>query len=149
MTPAREGRERRDGSVTGSALENARITGPVNKGAGLITGTPDFRHVDTSWRKAKDDAALAAAQRVSGEGKQQGRPISGDAWDANPRVSGTEGASSRARNPSQRGQPRGAGASAMAFRDIERPEVPDSVITGSAGSARRGAAITVSGGARG
>lgn len=149
MTPAREGRERRDGSVTGSALENARITGPVNKGAGLITGTPDFRHVDNSWRKAKDDAAVAAAQRVSGEGKQQGRPISGDAWDSNPRVSGTEGASSQARNPSQRGQPRGTGASAMAFRNIERPEVPDSVITGSAGSARRGAAITVSGGARG
>jgi hypothetical protein len=149
MTPAREGRERRDAAVTGSAPDNARITGPVNKGAGLITGTPDFRHVDTSWRQAKDDAAVAAAQRVSGEGNQQGRRISGDAWNAHPRVSGTEGTSSLARNPSQRGQPRGVGSSAAGFRNIERPEVPDSVITGSAGSARRGAAVTVSGGARG
>jgi hypothetical protein len=148
-TPAREGRERRDGSVTGSAMENSRITGPVNKGAGLITGTPDFRHVDSSWRKAKDGAAVAAAQRVSGEGNQQGRRISGDAWNADTRVSGTEGTSSVARNPSQRGQPRGVGSSAAGFRDLERPEIPDSVITGSAGSARRGAAVTVSGGARG
>jgi hypothetical protein len=149
MTPAREGRERRDAAVTGSAPEDARITGPVNKGAGLITGTPDFRHVDTSWRQANVDAAVAAAQRVSGEGNQQGRRISGDAWNADPRVSGTEGTSSLARNPSQRGQPRGVGSSAAGFRNIERPEVPDSVITGSAGSARRGAAVTVSGGARG
>ncbi len=149
MTPAREGRERRDASVTGSAMENTRITGPVNKGAGLITGTPDFRHVDTSWRRAQDDTAVAAAQRVSGEGAQQGRRISGDAWHENPRVSGTEGTSSLARNPSQRGQARGAGASAVGFRNIERPEIPDSVITGSAGSSRRGAAVTVSGGARG
>ena len=148
-TPARQGQERRESSVTGSALDNARITGPVNKGAGLITGTPDFRHVDTSWRQAKDDAAVAAAQRVSGEGSQQGRRISGDAWYANPRVSGTEGTSSLARNPSQRGQPRGAGTSAVGFSKLERPEVPDSVVTGSAGSARRGAAVTVSGGARG
>jgi hypothetical protein len=149
LTPAREGRERREGAVTGSALDNSRITGPVNKGAGLITGTPDFRHVDTAWRQAKDEAAIAAAQRVSGEGKQQGRRISGDAWTAHPRVSGTEGTSSLVRNPSQRGQPRGVGSSAAGFRDLERPEVPDSVITGSAGNARRGAAVTVSGGARG
>ena len=149
MTPAREGRERRDATVTGSALENARITGPVNKGAGLITGTPDFRHVDTSWRRAQDEAAVAAAQRVSGEGRQQGGRISGDAWHDNPRVSGTEGTSSLVRNPSQRGQPRGTGSSAAGFRNLERPEIPDSVITGSAGSSRRGAAVTVSGGARG
>jgi hypothetical protein len=148
-TPASEGRERRDAAVTGSALDNARITGPVNKGAGLITGTPDFRHVDNGSRQAKDDAALAAAQRVSGEGNQQGRRISGDAWYADSRVSGTEGTSSLSRNPSQRGQPRGVGSSAATFRNIERPEIPDSVVTGSAGSARRGAAITVSGGARG
>ena len=148
-TPAHEGRERRNGSVTGSALDNARITGPVNKGAGLITGTPDFRHGDAAWRQAKDDTAVAAAQRVSGEGNQQGRRISGDAWNADPRVSGTEGTSSLARNPSQRGQPRGAGSSAAGFRNLERPPVPDSVVTGSAGSARRGAAVTVSGGARG
>jgi len=149
MTPARQGRERRSGSVTGSALENARITGPVNKAAGLITGTPDFRHADTAWRQAKDETCVAAAQRVSGEGNQQGRRISGDAWNADPRVSGTEGTSSLARNPSQRGQPRGVGSSAAGFRNLERPEIPDAVITGSAGSARRGAAVTVSGGARG
>jgi hypothetical protein len=37
----------------------------------------------------------------------------------------------------------------MAFRSIERPEVPASVVTGSAGNTRSGATVTVSGGARG
>ena len=51
--------------------------------------------------------------------------------------------------PSMRGQPRGTGVSAMSFRSVERPVVPDSVITGSAGNTRGGATVTVSGGARG
>lgn len=148
--PAREAaRERQTEVITGSGLSSSRITGPINKADGLITGTPEFRHGGQSRRPRDEEHSLPAARRLSGEGSQQGRRVSGDAWDGNSRVTGTEGSSSLARNPSMRGQPRGAGTSAMAFRSVERPEVPESVITGSAGNTRRGATVTVSGGARG
>lgn len=142
-------REYQGDNLTGSVLSNSRITGTINKADGLITGTPEFRHGDTSRRQAQQDEVVAAAQRLSGEGSQQGTRISGDAWNASTRVTGTEGSSSLVRNPSMRGQPRGAGVNAVKFRELERPEVPESVITGSSGNTRRGATITVSGGARG
>jgi hypothetical protein len=147
--PARQARERQSGIVTGNGFGSSRITGPINKADGLITGTPEFRHGDQVRRPREDEQAVPAARRLSGEGSQQGRRVSGDAWDGDTRVTGTEGSSSLARNPSMRGQPRGAGVNAIAFRGIERPGVPDSVITGSAGNTRRGAVVTVSGGARG
>jgi hypothetical protein len=148
--PARQAREERQTEIiTGSGLSGSRITGPINKADGLITGTPEFRHGGQTRRPREDEQSLPAARRLSGEGSQQGRRVSGDAWDGNSRVTGTEGSSSLARNPSMRGQPRGAGASALAFRSVERPEVPESVVTGSAGNTRRGATVTVSGGARG
>ncbi len=149
QSPARQARERQVDDVTGSALSSSRITGPINKADGLITGTPEFRHGDMSRRQTQQDEVVAAALRLSGEGSQQGTRISGDAWNANTRVTGTEGSSSLVRNPSKRGQPRGAGVNAVKFRELERPEVPDSVITGSSGNTRRGATVTVSGGARG
>jgi|YelNatPaOPRAMG01_1025707.scaffolds.fasta_scaffold29632_2 hypothetical protein len=151
QSPARQARERLQQTITGSGLSGARITGPINKADGLITGTPEFRHGQPlRQERAADAPALPpAARRLSGEGSQQGRRISGDAWDGNSRVTGTEGSSSLVRNPSLRGQPRGAGVNALTFRDIERPQVPDAPITGSAGNTRRGATVTVSGGARG
>ena len=153
QSPARVAHERQAAeqseAVTGSAMSTARITGPSNKADGLITGTPEFRHGDNTRRQAQQEDVLAAAQRLSGEGSQQGRRVSGDAWDGSTRVTGTEGSSSLKRNLSMRGEPRGAGTSAMKFREIERPEIPDSVITGSAGNTNRGATVTLSGGARG
>jgi hypothetical protein len=148
--PARQAREERQTEViTGSGMSNSRITGPINKADGLITGTPEFRHGGQVRRSREDEPSLPAARRLSGEGSQQGRRVSGDAWDGDSRVTGTEGSSSLSRNPSMRGQSRGTGASAMAFRSVERPEVPASVVTGSAGNTRSGATVTVSGGARG
>lgn len=137
------------GDVTGTGYNSDRITGPVNKAGGLITGTPEFRHRDVVSVQAEQEAAIAAARRLTGEGSQAGTRITGDAWHAKSRVTGTEGASSLARNMSQRGQPRGAGMNAQVFREIERPEVPESRITGSAGNSGRGAIVTLSGGARG
>ena len=142
-------REYQADNLTGNALSSSRITGTINKADGLITGTPEFRHGDTSRRQVQQDEVVAAAQRLSGEGSQQGTRISGDAWNASTRVTGTEGSSSLVRNPSMRGQPRGTGVNAVKFRELERPEVPESVITGSSGNTGRGATITVSGGARG
>jgi len=144
VSPARAAWERRSSAITGSASEDRRITGPVNKASGLITGTPDFRH-----RTPSVTAEIsAAATRLSGEGMQSAR-ITGDAWHTVARVTGTEGASVLARNPSLRGDPRGAGVvGARAFRELERQPVPESKVTGSSGNTTRGALVTVSGGAR-
>ena len=87
-------------------------------------------------------------QRITGEGRE--RHITGDAWDRGDRVTGTEGPASR-RNPTLRGDPRGNAMSARAPRDVETPAPAPTAsrITGSSGNASGGAAITVSGGARG
>lgn len=155
--PARQARERdADGLVTGSALGTRRITGPVNKARDLITGTPEFRHSESTVTPQPTAAAVApaadpaarAATRLTGEGGQSGTRVSGDAWTNSGRVTGTEGVSARARNPSQRGQPRGTAMNAARMREVERPEPAPSPVTGSAGTTSRGAAVTVSGGAR-
>ncbi|MCS6787080.1 MAG: CsoS2 family carboxysome shell protein [Thiobacillaceae bacterium] len=149
-SPAREAWERRmqAGEVTGTAYGGERITGPVNKAQGLITGTPEFRHLGARGQAAAEQERIAAALRVTGEG-HQGPRITGDAWHPQSRVTGTEGSFAQTRNPSLRGEPRGAGVSAQAWRDIERPPVPESRITGSAGNTSKGAIVTYSGGARG
>jgi hypothetical protein len=149
-SPARVARERRGDEITGSIYSNERITGPVNKATGLITGTPEFRHRDAQSQQVEQEALAAAAQRLTGEGSQAGTRITGDAWDSSSRVTGTEGASSLARNMSMRGQPRGEGANARRFREVvEHPPAPESRITGSSGNYGKGALVTLSGGARG
>ena len=146
VTPARQAQNER--GVTGNSFEVDRITGPVNKASGLITGTPEFRHRDTVAAQVEEAGAVAAARRLTGEGRD-GTRITGDAWHAQTRVTGTEGASSLSRNSSQRGQPRGAGVNAQVFRELERQEVSVSPITGSSGNSGKGALVTLSGGARG
>ena len=151
LTPghAALGRERGRG-ITGNAMGTERITGPVNKAQGLITGTPEFRRPEPRQEPAEVQAAPRGANRLSGEGSQQGVRISGDVWMDRSRVTGTEGSSAHARNPSLRGQPRGTAGGAAAPRgDVERPQVPPSRVTGSSGNSERGAVVTVSGGARG
>ena len=149
-TPARAAQQKQYGDVTGSAYSSERITGPVNKAGGLITGTPEFRHRDAATAQTAQAEAITAARRLTGEGSQAGRSITGDAWDAMSRVTGTEGASSQFRNLSERGNPRGMGTSAAHFREVvEHPVVPDSRITGSSGNSGKGALVTLSGGARG
>lgn len=148
-TPARAAQQRNN-DVTGMTSSNERITGPVNKAGGLITGTPEFRHRETAPLTANQETALPAATRLTGDGNQNGRPVTGDAWSALSRVSGTEGASSQMRNPTERGNPRGMGMNALRFRDtVEAPEIPDSRVTGSSGNTGKGAFVTLSGGARG
>ena len=138
-------------AVTGTAYDGAtRITGPLAKSAGMVTGTAEFRH------PAHDGMPVAAQEqktetklRVTGEGSEAHR-ITGDDWARNQLVTGTEGLSSTVRNLTQRGQPRGAPANARRFREVEHPPVPPSKVTGSSGSsAMSGSLITLSGGARG
>jgi hypothetical protein len=150
VSPARAAQQKAYDGVTGTEYSSERITGPVNKACGLITGTPEFRHRDAGLQQGAQEEVVAAARRLTGEGSQAGRQITGDAWNAMSRVTGTEGASSLARNPSERGNPRGAGTSAPRFREEVTPaEVPPSRITGSSGNTGAGALVTLSGGARG
>jgi hypothetical protein len=147
-SPARYAQRQRVNEVTGNSFAADRITGPGNKADGLITGTPEFRHRDAASAAVVQAETVAAARRLTGEGREASR-LTGDAWDAETRVTGTEGASSLGRNSSQRGQPRGAGTNAQVFREVERIEAPESRITGSSGNTGKGAVVTLSGGARG
>lgn len=152
--PAREAR----GRITGTGYGGAgRITGPVNMASGLVSGTPEFRYRDEgvhfgAMRQAMPEPAAPVAQveRITGEGRDAGRRITGDDWGRSERVTGTEGRWAQGRNPTQRGAGRGMNTGAWANKSLERPEAPPlAKVTGSSGNAGKGALITVSGGARG
>ena len=86
------------------------------------------------------------ASRITGEGQSVGN-VTGDDWDRGDKVTGTEGSSSRKRNPSRAGF-----MSAMPPLEVKRneeKEKPDFLITGSSGNTREGQLVTFSGGARG
>ncbi|HRH80904.1 MAG TPA: CsoS2 family carboxysome shell protein, partial [Thiobacillaceae bacterium] len=151
--PAREAR----GRITGTGYGGAgRITGPVNMASGLVSGTPEFRYRDEAglmagMGQAMAESATPAAQgeRITGEGREAGRRITGDDWGRSDLVTGTEGRWAQGRNPTLRGTGRGIASGAWANKGIERPEAPIAKVTGSSGNAGKGAVITVSGGARG
>ena len=93
------------------------------------------------------DEEARPISRVTGEGISAGLNITGDDWDRGKRVTGTEGASARRRNPTRTGP-----MTAMATIPPKRNEEvlqPISRVTGSSGNTDRGSLITVSGGARG
>ncbi|MGF1548515.1 MAG: CsoS2 family carboxysome shell protein [Thiotrichales bacterium] len=158
VSPARYAdtiRERITGSVYGSA---GRITGPVNLAAGLVSGTPEFRYRDdvaletamsTQNPMLPMGAEAVTASRITGVGREAGTPITGDDWARSGRVTGTEGHSAQRRNITLRGDSRALMIGARANKDRERPEAADTKITGGSGNAAKGAAVTVSGGARG
>jgi len=148
--PARQARERSSDAVTGSTFSGQRITGAVNKGSGLITGTPEFRHREDDTPLIPTNKFSSGASKLTGEGSEAGVAISGSAWKTSSRVTGTEGTSSTARNPSQRGDVRDImGMSARHAHQVERAEPSKSRVTGSSGNTSKGAAVTLSGGARG
>lgn len=148
--PARQARERSSDYVTGSTFSSQRITGAANKGSGLITGTPEFRHREDDTTLIQTAKFSSGASKLTGEGSESGVPISGSAWKTSDRVTGTEGTSSTVRNPSKRGDVRETmGMSVKNSHHLERPEQPISRVTGSSGNTSKGAAVTLSGGARG
>jgi hypothetical protein len=93
------------------------------------------------------DEDARPVSRVTGEGISAGLKITGDDWDRGDRVTGTEGASARRRNPTRPG-PMTAMPGALPKRNESVPE-PVSRVTGSSGNTQAGSLITVSGGARG
>jgi hypothetical protein len=149
-TPARMASNSITKRITGSAYgDNGRITGPMARALGLISGTPEFRYKDESANNtiAASPVSPEVPERITGEGRE--RKITGDAWDRGDRITGTEGRSAQKRNPTMRGDSRGNGINARDNREIERPAAATSRITGSSGNSSAGAMITMSGGARG
>lgn len=152
QSPARVAHDQTLSHVTGKGFGIDRITGTASKADGLITGTPEFRHQVGPRPLATEVQIASPAGKVTGEGNQAGRGVTGDAWNAMRRVTGTEDASSAMRNPTAKSTPRGTGLNAQMFRTAEKPAspvLPDSRITGSAGFSGKGASVTLSGGARG
>lgn len=75
--------------------------------------------------------------------------ITGDDWDRNERVTGTEGMSATRRNLTRRST---NGSMAMEQGKQKRNETlppPNSKVTGSSGNTEKGSLVTYSGGARG
>jgi hypothetical protein len=147
-SPARTARDSETSRITGSAFGGTgRITGSLARATGLVSGTPEFRYRDGSEPVADKPAAVSSPvpERITGEGRE--RSVTGDAWDRGGRVTGTEGRSAAGRNPTQRGEPRGNGP--RVSREAVPPAATTSRITGSSGNSQGGAAVTLSGGARG
>lgn len=153
-TPARSAQDSSLNRITGTAYGAiGRITGPINMAAGLVSGTPEFRYQEDSVVDVMGQAPTVEEihSRLTGDGREGGFAITGAVWRRNENVTGTEGTSMH-RNPTFRGEPRGAVAAvigASQLKDRERVELPASKITGSSGNDAKGSYITYSGGARG
>jgi hypothetical protein len=146
-------------AVTGSRYEKGHITGPFGMASGKVTGTEEARFGDGNG--SAEPAPTYTAQlveervksRITGEGQDAGLRITGDDWDRNEHVTGTEGLSTTRRNPTRRGGMDAMTMDAMRMkveskRNEEMP-VPNSKVTGSSGNTEKGSLITYSGGARG
>ncbi len=137
---ARRGRPPEDEAVESSE----RVTGSFAVAQGMVTGNNEFL-----FRARVDRSDVKAASVVTGEGSSTGPTVTGSAWTAHDRVTGTEGYIASGRNPSERsGRPHGW-AGAGKFRDRGTPGDSRLLVTGQSGATEtRGASVTLSGGAR-
>ena len=123
-----------------------------------VTGTEQFRFEPNKNITYKQKMQLEESRindnvkdkevvsRITGEGQSVGN-VTGDDWDRGDKVTGTEGASSRKRNPSRAGMM--SAMPPLENKRNEETEKPDFLITGSSGNTRDGQLVTFSGGARG
>jgi hypothetical protein len=121
------------------------ITGAFAVGDGMVTGNNEFLFRPRPNRNGKQPP-------VTGEGRTEGRTVTGSAWKANDRVTGTEGYIAAGRNPSERGSAPHGWAGARKFAYLATPGGPadDGKVTGRVGGNPKATArITVSGGAVG
>jgi len=140
--------------ITGSQYEkNGGITGPFGMADGKVTGTEEARFGEKGVQQPEmrpvtaEDFEGRVKSRVTGEGQDAGLKITGDDWERNEHVTGTEGRSAAMRNQTMR---MGA-ANAMHVEPKRNEEVPvpNSKVTGGSGNTEKGSLITYSGGARG
>lgn len=144
-SPQREAQLRADPAAVQAPSAASRITGTFAAGEGKITGNQEFHFAPRPKTARVEDKS-----RVTGEGRMEGPPITGGAWDAQSNVTGTEGHIAAERNPSEsHGKPQ-AFASATQFKGKGNHRAPTQHITGMVGwSAKTAARVTLSGGAQG
>ena len=139
--------------ITGSQYEKGSITGPFGMAPGKVTGTEEARFGKGNVQNEAIKPVVAenhegrVKSRVTGEGQDAGLKITGDDWERNESVTGTEGRSSKVRNPTIRMSMTNA-MNVEPKRNEELP-VPNSKVTGGSGNTEKGSLITYSGGARG
>lgn len=141
-------------AVTGSRYEQGKITGPFDMAGGKVTGTEQarFGQGNQPMMEPVETAEMVGGRvktRITGEGMDTGLKITGDDWDRNEHVTGTEGASATRRNMTQRGGPMSAMDPLRV--NVRNDEIADPVsrVTGGSGNTDKGSLITYSGGARG
>ncbi|HET7487261.1 MAG TPA: CsoS2 family carboxysome shell protein [Acidimicrobiales bacterium] len=120
-----------------------RITGSFAVGDGMVTGNNEFLF------RPRANRGEGKQPQVTGEGRTEGRTVTGSAWTINPRVTGTEGYIAARRNPSEGGGHPHGWAGAGKFRDKATPGAQREIVTGRAGWSPSAARITLSGGAQG
>ena len=140
--------------VTGNRYENSgHITGPFGMAPGKVTGTEEARFGSGNVQSEELRPVVATEiegrikSRITGEGQDSGLKITGDDWERNEQVTGTEGRSAARRNPTMR-------VGMMSAMQVEQKRneelpVPNSKVTGGSGNTEKGSLITYSGGARG
>jgi len=154
QTPARSAYQKNSSRVHDSVFGiNPRITGPISKAQGIMTGTPEFRHPSEEQQPIQSQVEIPA-KVITGEGNEFGRGITGDNWSRSGHVTGTEGMFAANRNETQRGalaNERLIGAHALKDREVVIVEGPAITNGNGGGSGTEGGSsrITLSGGARG
>ena len=156
VTPPSGGAAHAAGStgVTGSQYEQeGGITGPFGMGTGKVTGTEKARFGNSNVQQPAMRPVVAeelegrVKSRITGEGQDAGLKITGDDWERNQSVTGTEGRSANLRNPTIRMAM--ANSSSVEQKRNEELPMPNSKVTGGSGNTEKGSLITYSGGARG
>ncbi|CAL76111.1 putative carboxysome structural peptide CsoS2 [Bradyrhizobium sp. ORS 278] len=123
---------------------SGRITGAFAAGGSKVTGNLEFSG-RSRLRQAGDTAGHS---RLTGEGISHG-VVTGDAWSDTSRVTGTEGAFTVERNPSERGPRAKPFAGAVNFKQKATREEARQLVTGMFGYfSKTGARVTLSGGAQ-
>ena len=144
-SPQLDAQLRVDASAARLPSAAGRITGTFARGEGKITGCQEFHFSP----RPKSEGGGARGQ-VTGEGRMEGRKITGGAWDIQQNVTGTEDHIAAERNPSERaGQPHGF-AGSSAFKGKGNHAAPTQHVTGMVGwSSKAAARVTLSGGSQG
>jgi hypothetical protein len=146
--------EKETPSATAAAAGNAvsvistspPITGSFAIGRDRVTGNVEFHFKS---RSATDPNAAAARLRLTGEGLAQGTRVTGGAWSEQSNVTGTEGSTAAARNPSERSGKPQAFSGARRFKTLAKAEDSKQLVTGLLGwSGKTAAKVTLSGGAQ-
>ncbi|MEI6192650.1 MAG: CsoS2 family carboxysome shell protein [Nitrosomonadaceae bacterium] len=144
-SPQRQSQERVGTDAVNAPTAESRITGTFSVGEGKITGNQEFR-----FNPRTKVETISDKSRVTGEGRVEGKIITGSAWISKDNVTGTEGHIAAERNPSQRKGDSHAWAGARKFKNTATRPEPTHHVTGMIGwSPKASVPITMSGGVQG